>query len=32
MAAIERTAYPRLRQDHYRKNDLAIYVPTEDEI
>lgn len=32
MTAIERTAYPRLRQDHYRKNDLAIYVPTEDEM
>ena len=32
MTAIERTAYPRLRQDNYRKNDLAIYVPTEDEI
>lgn len=32
MTAIERTAYPRLRQDHYRKSDLAFYVPTQTEL
>ena len=32
MTAIERTAYPRLRQEQYRKRDLALYVPTQEEL
>lgn len=32
MTAIERTAYPRLRQSYYRKSDLQLYLPTAEEL
>ena len=31
MTAIERTAYPRFKKNHYRKNDLQIYLPSDAE-
>jgi len=32
MTAIERTAYPRLKANYYRKNDLQLYLPTDEEL
>ncbi len=32
MTAIERTAYPRLKENYYRKNDLQLYLPTDEEL
>ncbi len=31
MTAIERTAYPRFKEANYRKNDLQLFLPSEDE-
>jgi len=32
MPAIERTAYPRLRQRYFRQQDLQLYRPSQEEI
>jgi len=32
MTIIERTAYPRLKESHYRKTDLQIYLPSDEEL
>lgn len=32
MTAIERTAYPRLKQSHFRQQDLQLYIPSHEEI
>jgi len=31
MTDIERTAYPRLKEGNYRKNDLRLFLPSDDE-
>ena len=31
MTAIERTAYPRFKEGNYRKNDLKLFLPSDDE-
>jgi len=32
MTAIERTTYPRLKQSHFRQQDLQLYIPSHQEI
>lgn len=31
MTAIERTAYPRFKESNYRKHDLQLFLPTDEE-
>jgi len=32
MTAIERTAYPQLNKNHYRKSELQHYIPSDEEL